>query len=106
MNAKAEEVRDILRTLAMHQAADESELGVQHASRVARLRVNSWQAEIIRHSHEIKTANDAAELKSLMADRDTDVIFLPQSAPITSEIIERICAESPFDKMIIWETNA
>lgn len=106
MSTKAEEVRDILHTLALHQAADESELGAQHACRVARLQVNSWQAEIIRHSNEIATANDAAELKSLMADRDTAVIFLPQSAPVSAEIIDRICAESPFDKMIIWETNA
>lgn len=106
MSTNAEEVRDILRTLAVHQAADESETGAHHASRVARLQVNSWQAEIIRHSNEIATANDAAELRSLMADRDTAVIFLPQGAPVTAEIIDRICVESPFDKMIIWESNA
>lgn len=106
MKTKPEEIRDILRTLAVHQAADESELGAQHASRVAKLQVNSWQAEIIRNAQEIKSANDAQELRSLMEDRDAAVIFLPQSAPITAEIIDRICAESPFDKMIIWETNA
>jgi hypothetical protein len=31
------------------------------------------------------------------------VIFLPHEAFITAEIIDGICRESPFNKMVIWE---
>jgi hypothetical protein len=39
-----------------------------------------------------------------MQKPETAVIFLPQTAMVTAEIIERICIESPLAKMIIWET--
>lgn len=104
MEMNAKDVRDVLETLAIHNAADNSRHGMHHGSRVARLQVNSWQAEIIRHSPEIKTAMNPAEFRALMQDPQHHVIFLPQSAVITADIIERICVENPLNKMVIWET--
>lgn len=105
MPINASEARELLETLAVNHAADQSQHGLQHASRLARLKVNSWQADMIRGSSEIRTANNPPELRALMGDPEPAVIFLPQSAMITAEIIERICAESSLNKMIIWETN-
>lgn len=105
MPINASEARELLETLAVNHAADKSTHGLQHASRLARLKVNSWQADIIRSSPEIKTANNPPELRALMGDPEPAVIFLPQSAMITAEIIERICSESSLNKMIVWETN-
>lgn len=101
----AGDVREILETLAIQNAADTARQGSQHGSRVARLAVSSWQAEIIRHSPEIKTALTPTELRALMGDPAHHVIFLPQAAMVTAEIIERICAEFSLNKMLIWETN-
>lgn len=105
MTISANEARELLETLAVSHAADKSTHGLQHASRLARLKVNSWQADMIRGSSEIRTANNPPELRALMGDPEATVIFLPQSAMITAEIIERICSESSLNKMIIWETD-
>ena len=105
MEANAKNMREILKTLVIHEAADTGQHGLQHASRIARLSPESWQAEIIRHSPEVQSANDSTELRRLMEKRDGAVIFLPQQAAVTAEIIDRICSESPFDKLIIWEQN-
>ncbi|MBI1215459.1 MAG: hypothetical protein GC185_06550 [Alphaproteobacteria bacterium] len=105
MQVDAKDAKELLETLALNHAAEFSLHGEQHASRVAKLAVSSWQAEIIRASNDIAQAENPEELRSLMADRDCAVIFLPQSAMVTAEIIDRICRESTFDKMIVWETN-
>lgn len=103
MEATAKHMKEILKTVAIHQAADSAQAGMEHASRVARFQVNSWQADIIRHSPEVKQANNAAELRALMSKSEGAVVFLPQQAAVTAEIIDGICRESPFDKLIIWE---
>lgn len=105
MPISAHEAHELLETLAVNHAAGKATHGLQHASRVARLQVNSWQADILRGSSEIKTANNPPELRELMKNPEPAVIFLPQSAMITAEIIERICSESSLNKTIIWETN-
>jgi hypothetical protein len=104
MKMSAQEANEILETLALSHAADKSQHGLQHGSRIARIEVNSWHADKIRNS-EVSTANNPAELRALMENPDAAVIFLPQTAMVTAEIIERICAEAPLNKMIIWETN-
>jgi hypothetical protein len=105
MQVDAKEARELLETLAMNEAADFSQQGMQHASRLAKLKVNSWQADIIRGANDIAQAENPAELRGLMEDPDVAVIFLPQSSMVTAEIIERICAKSVLNKMIIWETD-
>lgn len=105
MPINAQEARQLLETLAIQHAADTARHGYDNASRVARLKVNSWQAEIIRNAQEIKAAHNPPELRALMRDPDVAVIFLPQSAMVTAEIIDGICSESALNKTIIWETN-
>jgi hypothetical protein len=105
MPINAQEARDLLQTLAVNHAADSAQHGFDHASRVARLKVNSWQADVIRGAVDIRAANNPPELRVLMADPKVAVIFLPQSAMVTADIIDRICSESALNKMIIWETN-
>ncbi|HYD17623.1 MAG TPA: hypothetical protein VEF76_03995 [Patescibacteria group bacterium] len=103
MQVNAKYMRDVLQTLALHEATDAADAGVRHGSRIARIAPKSWQAEIIRTTVDLKSANDPASFKTLMDDRDVPVIFLPHDALITAEIIDRICRESPFNKMVIWE---
>jgi hypothetical protein len=105
MEVNAQEARQLLESVAISHAADKSQQGLQHASRLARLQVGSWQADVIRNSPEIRSANNPPELRALMADRDVAIVFVPQSAMVTAEIIERTCAESSFNKLIIWEDN-
>lgn len=103
VEANANDMREILKTLTIQQAAGGAAQGTTHASRIAVLPVESWQAEILRHSPEVPQAKDTVELRALMGKRDVAVIFLPHTALVTADIIDRICYESPFNKMIIWE---
>lgn len=106
MPVNQKEAHELLETLAFQEAAEGALHGRQHASRIARLPVDSWQAEIIRTSEDIVAVESAESLRAAMQKPETVVIFLPQTAMVTGEIIERICAESPLAKMIIWETDA
>lgn len=105
MQVNQKEARELLETLAFQEASESALHGKQHASRIARLPVDSWQAEIIRQSSDIVIAESAESLRAAMQKPETVVIFLPQTAMVTGEIIERICAENPLAKMIIWETG-
>jgi len=105
MPVNAQQAKDILETLAFQEAAEGAQKGRQHFSRLARLPVGSWQADLIRQSADVHTADSAESFRAAMAAPDVAVIFLPQSAFITGDIIERICCESPLSKMIIWETG-
>jgi hypothetical protein len=105
MKMDAKDAKEVLETLAVNMAAESSAHGLQHASRLAKLKPASWQAEVLRQAPDIKTALNAAELRAAMEDAAAAVIFLPRQAAVTAEIIERICAESPFSKMIIWESD-
>jgi len=106
MKMEAKDAKEVLEALALGAAAEVSTQGQQHASRLAKLKRGSWQAEVIRQAPDIKPAMNATELRVAMEDSQIAVIFLPQQAMVTAEIIERICAQSPFNKMIIWETDA
>lgn len=105
MQVTPKDAKELLETLAINHAAEFSQQGTQHFSRVAKLAVSSWQADIIRASHDIVQAHNPDDLAKLMQEAGHAVIFLPQSAMVTAEIIERICRECPLNKMIIWETN-
>jgi hypothetical protein len=106
MPINAKDASELLKTLAVSHAAQSAQHGLQHASRLARLPVGSWQADVIRNAPDIKAANNPPELRTLMQNPDVAVIFLPRTAMVTAEIIERICAESPLNKMLIWETDS
>lgn len=106
MPVNAQQAKDILETLAFQHAAEGAQQGRQHFSRLARLPAGSWQADLIRQSEDVHTADSPESFRAAMGLPDVAVIFLPQSAFITGEIIERICSESPLSKMIIWETDA
>ena len=99
-----EDVGKLLQDLAVKHAADKSLQGMQHFSRLAKVAVGSWQADKLRGS-DIKSANNPTELRELMEDPDVSVVFLPHAAFVTADIIEKICVQSPLNKMIIWETN-
>lgn len=105
MTINAQEAKDLLQTLALNHATDGARHGFDHATRIARLKPGSWQADVLRNAADAEVANNPPELRALMAKPETVVIFLPQSAMITAEIIDRICAEASLSKMIIWETN-
>ncbi|MDP2204696.1 MAG: hypothetical protein Q8K65_00135 [Alphaproteobacteria bacterium] len=106
MPVNAQEAKDILETLAFQTAAEGAQQGRQHYSRVAHLPAGSWQAELIGRSPDVTTADSAETLRAAMGQPDVAVIFLPQTAFVTADIIERICCESPLSKMIIWETGS
>jgi hypothetical protein len=106
MPVNAQEAKDILETLAFQTASEGAQQGRQHYSRVARLPAGSWQAELIGQAPDVTTADSAETLRAAMGTPDVAVIFLPQTAFVTGDIIERICSESPLSKMIIWETDS
>ena len=97
---------ELLETLAFQEAAEGALHGRQHNSRIAHLPADGWQAEMIRQATDVVIVEDAESLRAAMEKPETVVIFLPQTAMVTAEIIERICAESPLSKMIIWERGA
>jgi len=105
MSINPKEAQELLEIMAFHEAADSSQAGIQHGTRIGRIAVNSWQAEMIRKSQSVATAETPQALRDFMAAPGVAVIFLPQSAMVTAESIERICRESSLDKVIIWETD-
>ncbi|HEX2752512.1 MAG TPA: hypothetical protein VHP34_05290 [Alphaproteobacteria bacterium] len=104
MQVQKKEAMELLETLAFQEAAEGALHGRQHASRIAHLPAGGWQAEMIRQAADVAIVENAESLRAAMQKPETVVIFLPQTAMVTAEIIERICAESPLAKMIIWET--
>jgi hypothetical protein len=105
MEKKDVDVNQLLENLAFLDAADTGRQGTRHGSRVARVIPGSWQADIIRESASVETVFNPSELKAAMGKQDIAIIFLPQTAMITAPLIDEICATSPFDKTIIWETD-
>ncbi len=103
MQVQKKEAMALLETLAFQEAAEGALHGRQHASRIAHLPAGGWQAEMIRQAADVAVVENAESLRAAMQKPETVVIFLPQTAMVTAEIIERICAESPLAKMIIWE---
>lgn len=105
MKVNAKDVHKILEHLALQDAVGEGHQVVGHDSRICRLPVKSWQADIIRETTGMPQALNPMELRRMMQEPDMPVIFLPDAAIVTREVIDQICAESPLNKMIIWETN-
>jgi hypothetical protein len=103
MNANAKDVNKILEGLALRQAADTGLQGSEHGSCICKLPAGSWQADILRKTADMPQARNPMELRQAMADPAKPVIFLAHDAILTHEVINRICTESPLNKMIIWE---
>lgn len=106
MSVNSRQAQEILETLAFQEAAESAQHGRQHYSRLARLPAGSWQSDMIRQSADVVVAESPETLRSAMVRPETAIIFLPHTAFVTAEIIERICSESPLSKMIIWEEAA
>lgn len=102
---KARQAQEILETLAFHEAAGCSQAGTRHASRLARVPVKGWQADVIRRADSVRVAATPEELRAAMADSAVVTVFLPEAAMVTGEIIERACIDSSSSKMIVWETD-
>lgn len=102
---KPDEAQELLETLAFQQAAETAVRGTQHSSRLARFKTGSWQVDVICKAKDTITASTPEELRIAIGNPAAAVIFLPQSAMITAEIIERICTESALEKFIVWENG-
>ena len=91
---------DILETLALQEAVQTAPLtGLGgHGSRIACIQSGGWQSEVIRGMDGIEI------LRQLMSKPGLAAIFIPHTAIINGDIINRICRESGLDKLIIWET--
>ncbi len=105
MKANAKDINRILENLALQKAGDTAQHGVEHGSTICRLPAKSWQADIIRKSPDMLQARNPMELRQAMKDPAKPVIFLSTEAIVTRDVIDRICAENPLNKMIIWETD-
>lgn len=97
--------QELLETLAFQEAALRAQQGLCHRSRLCRLPIGSWQADMIRRARHMAEAENPSDFRLAMQNPESSVVFLPQTAMITGEIIERICVESPLGKMIVWETD-
>jgi hypothetical protein len=105
MNASARDTKRILEHLALQRAADSARHSADYGSRICRLPAGSWQADIIRRNDAMPQARDPAEFRRAMKDPARPIIFLSREAVVTWDVIERICAENPLNKMVIWETD-
>lgn len=97
--------QEILEVMAFQEAAGRAQHGLCHRSRLCRLPVGSWQADMIRRAARMVQAQTPADFRLAMQNPEAPVVFLASGAMVTSEIIERICVESPLGKMIVWETD-
>ena len=97
---------DILETLALQEAVQTAPLtGLGgHGSRIACIQSGGWQSEVIRGMDGIEIAQTIEILRQLMSKPGLAAIFIPHTAIINGDIINRICRESGLDKLIIWET--
>ena len=105
MDVNAKDVSSILEHLALQSAADSGAQGLDHGSTICRLPVKSWQADIIRKTPNMPQALNPAELRRAIQDPEVTVIFVPEEAIVTRDVIDRICVENSLRKMIVWETD-
>jgi hypothetical protein len=101
----AEDIGRILELLALQGVSEGACRGPDHGSTICRLPVKSWQADILRTAPDVPQALDPMGLRKAMQDPGMPIIFVPEEAIVTREVIERICVENPLNKMIIWETD-
>lgn len=66
MPVNTQQAKELLETLAFQEAAEGAQQGRQHFSRLARLPAGSWQADTIRQSPDITTAESAETLRAAM----------------------------------------
>lgn len=99
-----EEARELMETSAFQQVAETATRGLTHGSRRAHVSCGSWQASFISKAKDT-SAETPEELRKAMENLAAVVIFLPQTARVATEIIERICADSPLEKFIVWEID-
>lgn len=101
---KTADTQAVLKTLAFYDAADRALQGETHGSKIAKLPAESWQAGVIRSAADTVIVSNPAAMRAALADPDTVVIFVPATAVLTPEFINRACTESALDKTIILET--
>lgn len=100
-----EERRDVLESVALEAAAQKARRSGGHGSRLARLPAGSWRAQVIRDAAATLVAYTPQSLRDAMTQREGYVVFLPRDAIVTEDVIEKICASSPFDKLVVWENG-
>ena len=94
-------VGKILEHLALQAAGDSGSQGLDHGSMICRLPVKSWQADVIRKTPDIPQALNPAELRKVMQSPDAAIIFVPEEAIVTEDVLDRICAENPLNKTVM-----
>jgi hypothetical protein len=94
---------ELLENMALQFATQRAEPGLHHGSRVGRIPVGCWQARLLADKPEIFKAMSPQQFREAMENPDVPVIFLPREAVMTLEVMERICHETPLNKMVIWE---
>jgi len=105
MNVNAKNVTRILEHLALQNATDHLQHGVEHGCMICSLPIRSWQADMIRNNPHMPEVHNPSEFRRAMKDPAMPVIFVPDTAIMTPDALERICRENPLNKMIIWERN-
>ena len=76
---------------------------LSHGSRLYTLETN-WKSSIIIDDFKAREVQTLTEFERAVADPDTDFIYIPSSALITREGIERVCDRNALSKIIFKET--
>jgi len=105
MTSHEDTVNRMLAHLALQKATEGAHQSASHGSTLCRIPKGSWQADTIRKSADMPQAHSPMDLRQMTQDPAMPVIFVPADAALTLDAIERICAESPLNKMIIWEAD-
>lgn len=95
---------EILTVVASQQLASQMvRVGAVGNSRMVRVIPDSWQADMFRHSVTLRHVGDIDDLHAAMAENNMPVLFIGDDVVMSAEAIERACALSGNDKIILWE---
>jgi hypothetical protein len=97
------EAEKVLEKQLFQEAAEGAQRSARHDSRFAFVAAGSWQADMLRRTRDVAIVLTPEALRAVMAKSAPAVVFLPQEAFMSMEILEKICAETSFGKLIIQE---
>jgi len=103
MNANNKKISDVIDSLALQEAGDNSKKAFDHGSTICRLPTNSWQVEIILSNDDLPKVKTPEELREFMKAAEDPIVFITKESFITEDTLEKICIESPLNKIIIIE---
>lgn len=103
MNLQSKDLDAVLESLAFQAAAETAVKSGRHRSVIGKIARGGWQAAVLRKSPNVTVALNPSDVRMALENPAAKIIFLPQQAMVTAEILENLCAACPLDKTLVWE---